>query len=183
MQYHYSVVAVPALVFGTIWALGELAPRGLGGRRVALATVFIASAVTAWLWSPLPGTRSEPVYWPPDHPVAVAARDAIAQVPNDASVAAHYRITPHLAYRSEIYQFPTPFRVVLYGTDIADEGSREAARAEGVEYLVLQAAMDEQAAMDFAAISAAFVEDYGNEFWTVWRRDPSVPLPPPPSSP
>ena len=183
VQYHYSVVAVPALVFGTIWALGELAPRGLGGRRVALATVFIASAVTAWLWSPLPGMRSEPVYWPPDHPVAVAARDAIAQVPSDAPVAAHYRITPHLAYRSEIYQFPTPFRVVLYGTDIADEGSREAARAEGVEYLVLQATMDEQAAMDFAAISAAFVEDYGNEFWTVWRRDPSVPLPPPPSSP
>lgn len=183
VQYHYSLVAVPGLVFGTIWAISTFAPRGLGGRRMALAVVFVSSAVTAWLWSPLPGARSEPAYWPANHPVAVAARDAIAQVPDDSSVAAHYRITPHLAYRTEIYQFPTPFRVVLYGTDIADEGSRLAARADGVEYLVLQSTMDEQAAIDFASIAPAFVEDYANDYWTVWRRDPSVALPPPVSSP
>jgi len=73
--------------------------------------------------------------------------------------------------------------VVLYGTDIADEGSRLTARADGVEYLVLQSTMDEQAAIDFASIAPAFVEDYANDYWTVWRRDPSVALPPPVSSP
>ena len=52
-------------------------------------------------------------------------------------MAAHFRLAPHLAYRDEIYQFPTPFRAVLYGVGLELEGTRLAERAERVEFLVL----------------------------------------------
>ena len=46
------------------------------------------------------------------------------QIPDDAVVAANYRLTPHLAHRAEIYQFPVPFRILLYGPDASREGER-----------------------------------------------------------
>ena len=41
--------------------------------------------------------------------VAVAARDIIHDIPEDAVVSAQYSITAHIAHRKEIYMFPTPF--------------------------------------------------------------------------
>ena len=178
VQYHYSIVAVPALVFGTIWAIEQLPVSGLGGRRVAVLFVVLGTVVSALLWSPIPRGRAMPVYWAPSHPVAVAAREAVEVVPDDAVVAAHYRIAPHLAYREEIYQFPTPFRAVLYGVSLELEGTRLDERAERVEFLVLQKNMSAEAADDFAVIGDAFDEYFENEHWVVWQRDDSVALPP-----
>ena len=178
VQYHYSIVAVPALVFGTIWAVQHLPAAGLGGRRVAISFVVLGNVISALLWSPIPSGRAMPAYWEPSHPVAVAAREAIEVVPDDAVVAAHYRIAPHLAYREEIYQFPTPFRAVLYGVGLELEGTRLDDRAERVEFLVLQKDMSAEAATDFGVIANAFTEYFENEHWVVWQRDGSVPLPP-----
>lgn len=178
VQYHYSIVAVPALVFGTIWAIQQLPATGLGGRRVAVSFVVLGTVASALLWSPIPNGRAMPVYWAPSHPVAVAAREAVDLVPDEAVVAAHYRIAPHLAYRKEIYQFPTPFRAVLYGVGLELEGSRLDDRAERVDFVVLQKNMSAEAADDFAVISSAFDEYFENEHWVVWQRDKSVALPP-----
>ena len=41
-----------------------------------------------------------------------------------ASVAAYHALTPHLAHREQIYQFPNPFRVVLYGVGTDQEAAR-----------------------------------------------------------
>ena len=177
VQYHYSIVAVPALVFGTVWAVQQLPASGLGGRRVALACVVVCTAVSALLWSPIPKGHAMPSYWPPSHPVAVAAREVVEVVPDDAVVAAHYRIAPHLAYRDEIYQFPTPFRAVLYGVGLELEGTRLDERAERVEFLVLQRTLSDEASADFAVIDEAFGEFFSNEHWVVWKRDASVALP------
>jgi hypothetical protein len=92
-------------------------------------------------------------------------------------VAAHYRIAPHLAYRDEIYQFPTPFRAVLYGVGLELEGTRLDERAERVEFLVLQRTLSDEASADFAVIDEAFGEFFSNEHWVVWKRDASVALP------
>lgn len=178
VQYHYSIVAVPALVFGTIWAIEHLPATGSRSRRVAIAFVALGTVVSALLWSPLPSSRAMPVYWEPSHPVAVAAREAIEEVPDNAVVAAHYRIAPHLAYREEIYQFPTPFRAVLYGVGLELEGTRLEDRAERVEYLVLQKNMSVETANDFAVIEDAFDICFENEHWVVWQRNDSVVLPP-----
>ena len=110
--------------------------------------------------------------------MAEAARDIIGDVPDDAVVSAHFRITPHVAYRKEIYQFPNPFRIVLYGTDIEQENTRIDERAERVEYLVLQVDKSPENSADFEAIREAFTLVRANESWELWRRDRTVPLPP-----
>jgi hypothetical protein len=94
-------------------------------------------------------------------------------------VAAHHRLTPHLAYRSEIYQFPNPFRVVLYGVDNSLEGTRLTERADGVDYVVVQRVREGAEAYDFASIEVAFDLEYSNEHWEIWRRDRAVDLPAP----
>ena len=138
-----------------------------------------ATGVSAFLWSPIPFGRSFPSYWEPDHPVAVAAREAVAEIPDSAVVAAHFRLAPHLAYRDEIYQFPTPFRRALRRWPRARR-HRLAERAERVEFLVLQRELSQEASDDFAVIGDAFDEYFSNDFWIVWQRDQLTPLPPMP---
>ena len=179
IQYHYSLVAVPALVMGTTYALGHLPRVGRWGMHRSLGAVVVCTVLAAYAWAPFPHTPGDPVTWGRDHPVAVAARDIVAEVPADAAVAAHYGITPHLAHRVEIYQFPNPFRVVLYGTSITQEGTRLDDRAERVEYLVLQVSKSPEDAGDFDVIRSAFVLVWANAYWELWRRDRSVALPPP----
>jgi uncharacterized membrane protein len=178
VEYHYSLVAVPALVMGTTYALGAIPRFGGFNRARSLSAVAVCAVLAAYTWAPFPGAVRNPDHWPPDHPVAVAARDIIADVPADAIVSAHFRMTPHLAHRTEIYQFPNPFRVVLYGNDISLENSRLVDRAERVEYLVLQVDKSPEDAADFERIRAAFTLVRANEYWELWRRDRSIPLPP-----
>lgn len=179
IQYHYSLVVVPGLVFGTIYALGTVPWTGRWNRRWSVVAVWCCAVVAAYTWSPMPYAVHQPSFWPSDHPVAVAAREVVAMVPDDASVAAQYRIAAHLTHRTEIYQFPTPFRAVLYGADDAIEGQRLTKRAEGVDYLVLQVDKSPENQADFDAIRSAFTLEFANESWELWRRDRSQPLPAP----
>ena len=110
----------------------------------------------------LPWAHSDPVHWG-RHPVAVAAREIIERGPGRRRRVGAYRITPDIAYRDEIYQFPIPFRVVLYGPDISLENSRLVDRAERVEYLVLQVDKSPEDEADFAAIRDAFTRVDSNE--------------------
>ena len=146
-------------------------------RLIAVIVLAATTMVTAFMWSPIPWGRDALYYGDPNNEYAVAARELMAEIPADASVAAHYRLTPHLAHRSEIYQFPTPFRVVLYGPDASLEGSRLGARADGVEYVIIPTSRDEQLVGDWEAIAIAFDEVGRNERWVLYERDRSVELP------
>ena len=178
IQYHYSLIAVPALVIGTAVALGEAPATGRWNRRRSVLAVSVCAVAAAYAWAPLPGAHHEVGYWAPDHPSAVAAREIIETIPDDASVSAHHAITPHLAYRTEIYEFPNPYRVRLYGTDLAMENTRLDDRAEAVDLLVLQVNKSPETQADFDLIRDAFVLESSNDYWEVWRRDPTVALPP-----
>jgi uncharacterized membrane protein len=178
IQYHYSLVVVPALVIGTVYALGSIQGAGWWNRGRSIAAVSICSVAAAYAWSPLPFAHHEVGYWAPSHPSAVAAREILAEIPPDASVAAHYGLTPHLAHRREIYEFPNPFRVRLYGTDIAMENTRLEARSERVEYLVVQVVRSPEVDRDFELIRVAFTRVSSNAYWELWQRDPAVALPP-----
>jgi uncharacterized membrane protein len=178
IQYHYSLIAVPALVMGTSYALGEVPVTGRWNRWQSFFAVQVCALLAAYTWAPLPGAVHEPAYWPPDHPVAVDAREIIAAVPDDAAVSAHYAMAPHLAHREDIYQFPNPFRIVLYGPDVSLENTRLDDRADDVEYLVLQVSKSPEDEADFAAIDDAFTLVDSNASWELWKRNPEVPLPP-----
>jgi hypothetical protein len=101
--------------------------------------------------------------------VAVAARDIIKVVPDEASISVFHSLAPHLAHRKEVYQFPTPFRVVLYGVDLSLENSR-LAQAETIEYVVLPINKDQQMADDWAREAGAFTRVAVNEYWEVFQR-------------
>ncbi len=196
IQYHYSLVAVPALALGTVHAIGAISERRairaeddhgvvrrlwIPTRGLALVVLGTAAMVTSYLWAPVPWGRTPLYYGEPNGELAVTARELMAGIPDDAVVAAHYRVTPHLAYRTEIYQFPTPFRVVLYGPDDSLGGTRLEDRAERVEFVMIPTRQDDQLVADWAAISDAFDEIARNERWLLYRRDRSVDLPPPES--
>ena len=66
---------------------------------------------------------------------------------------------------------------MLYGPDPELEGIRLFERAERVDFVVLPTSEDENVADDFAIIEAAFVEVAANQFWVLYERDRSVPLP------
>jgi len=187
VEYHYSLVAVPALAIGTVYAIGAMRDRripmqagnsfAVPVRALAVLVLAATSIITAFMWSPVPWGRTPLYYGEPANEYAVTARELMAEIPADASVAAHYRLTPHLAYRREIYQFPTPFRLVLYGPDASLEGSRLGLRAEGIDYVILPTSRDDQLVADWSAIAAAFDEVASNDRWVLYERDRSVELP------
>jgi uncharacterized membrane protein len=188
IDYHYSLIAVPALAIGTVYAIGAMRDhvvsirgrrRAVPTRHVAMVVLAAASIIAAHLWAPMPLGRTASWYGDPDNAYAAEARELLDDIPSDAVVSANYRLTPHLAHRAEIYQFPVPFRVVLYGPDTSTEGQRLDDRAERVDYVMLPVDQDEALIADWMAIDDAFTEIGRNEFWVLYERDRSVPLPPP----
>jgi hypothetical protein len=171
IEYHYALVAVPALAMGTVWALSTIRPSW---RHVAVAGIACSSLWSAWAWGALPFSRDLPYSWTPDHPVAVAARDIIRDIPPDASVSAQYSITAHIAHREEIYMFPTPFAASLYGADDSLGGQRLPA-ADRLEYVVLPATMppDQQAVWD--SVSRNFSLVRSNAWWRLYERIDQLP--------
>ncbi len=192
IDFHYSLIAVPALAIGTVYAIGVMrdhtvsVPMGDRGHRlvvpsrhVAMVVLAAASITAAYLWAPMPLGRTPSWYGNPDGTFAQSARELFDEIPADAVVSAQYQLTPHLAHREQIYQFPVPFRVVLYGADSSLEGRRLDARADQVEFVMLPVARDDQLVADWTAIEEAFTEVGRNEFWVLYERDRSIPLPPP----
>jgi len=166
IEYHYSLVAVPAIVIGTAWGLRRINVRH---RRWAVALIVACSLFGAVLWSPLPLSRNDVEQWPPSHPVAVAAHEILRLVPHDAAVSAQHSLTAHLARRTEVYMFPNPFRRTLYGVDVFAAGDRLAA-ADSVEYVVLQRSLSEEDTSVWSSEQGAFVVIGENEWWRVYRR-------------
>ncbi len=146
-----------------------------GSSRSARSTA--ATLVTAYLWAPMPWGRTPMFYGNPDNVYATSARELIELIPDDAVVSANYRLTPHLAYRNEIYQFPVPFRVLLYGADASAEGDRLAERSERVDFVMLPVRLDNDLIGDWLDVEDAFDEVARNEIWILYERDRSVPLP------
>jgi uncharacterized membrane protein len=173
VQYHYSLVAVPALAMGTVYAVSKIANRRRG---VAVVLVTLASLWSAWAWGVLPFSRDLPYYWPPSHPVAVEARDLMALIPGDAVVSAQYSLTAHLARRTEIYMFPTPFSTELYGSDDSVAGRRLPA-ADRVEYVMLPMTMDARFELVWAEVSGEFTEIAVNDWWRLYQRTTMIDQP------
>jgi uncharacterized membrane protein len=200
IEYHYSLVAVPALAMGTIHAIGAIRDRRdvlaiqndadadadadapvkqlfVPTRLLAMCVLSVTAAVTSMMWAPVPWSRTQLYYGNSDNIYATTMREIIADIPDEAAVAAHYRVTPHLAYRTDIYQFPNPFRVDLYGSDDAIAGTRLADRADRIEFVVLPTSEDENLADDWALVASAFDEVDRNDIWILYQRDKSVALP------
>jgi uncharacterized membrane protein len=181
LEYHYSLIAVPALVLGSVYAL-ELLGQHWRRRMVALMAFTSLWACLMWGAVPIgkiiaPGLnpplgRTENYYWPPNHPVAVAAREIMADVPADASIATYHALAPHLAHREQIFQFPNPFRVVLYGVGVDQEAARSCLpAANDLQYVLLQAKLGPEQQADWDRVSTDFDVVAANEYWVLYHRE------------
>ena len=180
IQYHYSLIPVPAIAMGTVWALAKLERRA---RHWCVAAVAVMSVWTCLMWGAVPIGKivmpwsdnpigvSMPYAWPSSHPVAEAARDIVRGIPSDAVVSAQYTITAQLARREQIYMFPNPFRAVLYGpnTDLEVARTRLPA-ADDVEYVVLPLQLDAPNQTDWDAVDADFEVAAQNQYWVLYHR-------------
>jgi len=166
IDFHYSVVALPALALGTVYALGVFK----GARRwMAVGVLVMSSMWAAYLWGPLPAARQQVAYWAPDYPVAVAGMEIIEGIPDDVVVSAHHVLTPHLARREQIYSWPNPFSLSMYGTDISLEGYLMGEAAD-VDYVVLRIPLDEKDAAIWDRVSDPFTLEEQNTYWALYRR-------------
>jgi uncharacterized membrane protein len=166
IEYHYSLVAVPALLIAVIVGVGRV---GIGMRRILVAAVVVSSLWCASLWSYVPFRMDEYPHWGADHPVALAAEEMYAFIPPRAKISVLHSAAPHLAHRKEIYQFPNPFRIVLYGPDTSMEGQRSPL-AEGIEYVLLPRNLDGDNRKDWTAVAGDFYEYKANVFWQLFAR-------------
>lgn len=166
IEYHYSLVAVPALLFASIVAMSRLSQWW---RRFLVACVVVASLFSASAWSYMPFRLDEYPHWSPSNPVASSARSLFSRIPPDAKISVFHSLAPHLAHRKEIYQFPNPFHIVLYGTDISIEGQRSPL-ADGIEYVMLPRQMDAELTKIWGSVSSSFREFTANEYWQVFVR-------------
>lgn len=166
IQYHYSLVAVPPLLFAVIEGARRLRENG---RAMVLGVVVVSSLLTSHLWGQHTLAARPRAVWSGDNPVAREAREIITAVPDNAVISVYDPLVTHMAHRREVYFFPNPFRAVYYGVGTELEGSRLPA-ADRVEYVVLPRFLNETLSADWARESAAFEEATSNEHWIVWKR-------------
>lgn len=180
IEYHYSAIAVPAIVLGSAYAIGAMRERW---HRPVVAVVVVAAVWSCLMWGIMPigrlitpGAdqplgRPVPGYWHRDHPRAVDARELFADIPSGASVSAYHSLTAHLAHRQQIYQFPNPFRVVLYGPDTSMEAARACLpEANDLEYVMLKTELDAEQQADWDVVKADFTEVARNDSFVVYHR-------------
>jgi hypothetical protein len=102
IQYHYTAPLLPFLFLATVIALQRLAYRNPRLGRIAGLVLLLASLVSVWWWSPLPGGRG---HEPTDYVVseeALAIRALMASIPPNAAVVADWAYLPWLANRWQI---------------------------------------------------------------------------------
>lgn len=180
IEYHYSLIPVPALALGTVWALSKIEQQA---RRWCVGAVALMSVWTCLMWGAVPIGKlitpwandpigvAMPYSWSPSHPVAEAARDIVRDIPSDAVVSAQYTITAQLARREQIYMFPNPFRAVLYGPNTDLEMARaRLPEADEVEFVVLPVQLDVQNQMDWDAVKVEFEMVDQNQYWVLYQR-------------
>lgn len=166
IEYHYSLVAVPALLIATIVGVGRL---GVGLRRGLVAVVVVSSLWSASVWSYVPFRLDKYPHWGAEHPVAAAADEMYVAIPPKAKISVFHSTAPHLAHRKEIYQFPNPFRIVMYGPDTSTEGQRSPL-ADGIEFVLLPRVLDKENLKDWNDVSADFYEYKANNYWQLFAR-------------
>ena len=166
IQYHYSLVIAPILVFGNVYAIGRL---GKSARRKATLVVGLASIVSAFILAPLPLAQNQLQKFPPGSPSVVAAHDLFAQIPADAVISVFHPLSAQLARRERIYVFPNPFQRALYGPDVFATGDR-LEFADEIEYVMLPIALSAESEQVWRAEIQDYLVVASNQWWILYRH-------------
>jgi len=121
-RYHYSSLVFAGLMVATVEAIAFLGRRRRTLRGLLVGLVAASSLVTTVAWGPSPiGAKFRSGIWPlSDDPRNAARRAAVALLPPGQPVSATYYFVPHVDHRTQVYDFPEPWKAVNWG--IAGEG-------------------------------------------------------------
>ncbi len=134
IAYHYSMVILPSLAMGTVFAVSTLNSDPL--RKIAVSIVALSALWTAYLWGPLPfALHHEVPHWSPSAPEVKAINEVKRQLPPNAVVSSYYSFAPAIDHRKRIYMWPNPFSAASWNT-FRQEGQR-LPEADDVAYLML----------------------------------------------
>lgn len=133
IQYHYTSLITPVLCVGTIFALKKFPSFKL--RWTLAMGVLIATVTCAYLWGPLPGSRTPSSDPDPGYAGVHVADHALTLIPADAVVAADDAFAAHMANRESVYVFPNPYFASYWGDD-SQKGQR-LPQADDVEYVMV----------------------------------------------
>jgi uncharacterized membrane protein len=154
IAYHYSMVLLPGLALGTVYAVARL--RSLPLRVIAVAVVGLSALWSAYLWGPYPFSfHSEIPHWSPAYSAVHDIDQVRKQLPAHAVVSTYYTFAPHVDHRRRVYMWPTPFSASYWGT-FKQEGKR-LPFADDVQYLLLPANLQDHKEV-FDSIKSQFVE-------------------------
>ncbi len=181
IHYHYATLILPVLMGGTILAIAKA--RTMAGRQILVGIVTVTALVTAYLWGPTPLGRKEAFIASPDGVSIPYIRQALAMVPKNAILTAHYSYVPHMNHRVKIYMFPNPFKANYWGT-FKTEGQR-LPEADTVEFVMMPTLLDPepQAVMDQIRPEFETIFEAGNVTLLKRSAPPAQPTPPPVPTP
>ena len=167
IEYHYSLIIVPALLIAVIVGLAKMDRR----RRVMIAgLVAITSLLAGNAWSYVPFRSDDFPRWGANNPVALSSFEIMDLVPAEASISVFHSLAPHLTHRKEVYMFPNPFKIVMYGPDTSTEGLRSPL-AEFVDFVVLPTQLDSELSAILESISEEFTVVASNENWQLLKHN------------
>jgi uncharacterized membrane protein len=166
IQYHYSLVIAPILIFGNVYAIGRLSKLA---RRRATSVVVVSALMGAFLLAPLPLARHQIQKFPASSPAVAAAHDLFAQIPPDAVISVFHPLSAQLARRERVYVFPNPFQRALYGPDVFAAGDR-LYFADEIEYVMLPIALSSESEQVWRAEIPNYVIVASNDWWILYRH-------------
>lgn len=166
IQYHYSLVVMPVLIFASIAGVKKCQDSNRAWVTGAIAMCSLGSFI-AWGQTPLSLYPRQVL--PGDNVVAVTGREIIRSIPDDAVVSVYDPLSTHLAHRKEVYFFPNPFKALYYGVDDSLTGTRLPA-ADRVEYVVLPKVMSPEVDWEWRMVAPDFTLIEENTYWNIFRR-------------
>ncbi len=166
IQYHYSLVAMPSLLFASVLGVAKLRSAW---RPIATSIVLACTVLTYSAWAQTTLAQHPRIVWGRDNPVARAGLDIIKYVPGDAVISVFDPLTTHMAHRKEIYFFPNPFKASYYGVDDSLANKRLPA-ADRVEYVVLPRSLDSGQQATWDSVKSDFEVVRENTYWQVFKR-------------
>ena len=116
IRYHYSSLVLVGVILGTVEAIAWIGRRRPGAIRFLVGMVVATSLAATVAWGPSPiSTKYHWGIWPLQADRQSAKSAAVDMIPDGAPTSAIYNLTPHLAHRDLIYDFPVPWRNVNWG--------------------------------------------------------------------
>jgi uncharacterized membrane protein len=169
IAYHYTLVLVPVLVVGSIWAISRLATPAR--RRTATAGVLAAAVASSVLWG-LGPLSTNPYPYVVGNDTAGRINEIAETIPSGAVISADDRYVPHVDRRLRCYQWPTPFSTENWGLNT--QTGRRLTFAGQVTYLFLPTHLAPGDRHVLASIRSEYRIVHTNAVATLWERRSTV---------